>query len=343
MKASSAIGSEEAQRKAAPAPGEGVVAAKTTPLACESQCVVSLQTVSVPGIEWHDASITIGLCMLYIHKRPAPPLDTFVESIWLCRNDARPRMLERVLPAGSAQLIVNLAEDQTRVYQSTDGALSRQECSGSILSGITTRFQIIDTDEQMHVAGVVFRPGGTLALVRAPACDLSNLDVPAEDLWGREVASRLRERLLDARCAAETLVVMEACLLELWRERACHPAVAFALDTFRSSPSVSRIKQVTDAISLSPKRFIERFETEVGLTPKRYCRLLRFQLAVAKAHCATPFDWTQLALDCGYFDQAHFIHEFREFPGITPSLYAAKSTPFQNHVTFLQSTENLVT
>jgi transcriptional regulator GlxA family with amidase domain len=118
--------------------------------------------------------------------------------------------------------------------------------------------------------------------------------------------------------------------------------VSFALDAFRSSPSVAKISDVTGVISLSPRRFIERFETEVGLTPKRYCRLLRFQMAVARAHSAAHLDWAQLALDCGNFDQAHFIHEFREFSGTTPSGYASSATQFQNHVTFLQSSENKV-
>jgi AraC-like DNA-binding protein len=278
--------------------------------------------------------------MLYVHKRPPPPLDAFVETIWLCRNEPRSRVLERVLPSAASQLIVNLAEDATRLYQDTASVLACQVFSGTVLSGIGTRYQIIDTDEQAHVAGVVFHPGGTLAFVGAPASELSNADVEAENLWGRGVANRIRERLLAATNPTEALREMEVCLLEIWRERVCHPAVAFALDTFRASPTVSRVQDITDAISLSPKRFIEKFEAQVGLTPKRYCRLLRFQQAVAKAHRATPLDWAELALDCGYFDQAHFIHEFREFSGITPSVYAARTTDFHNHVTFLQSPGN---
>jgi AraC-like DNA-binding protein len=281
--------------------------------------------------------------MMYVHKRPVPPLDTFVETIWLCRNEPRSRMLERVLPSAASQLIVNLAEDATRLYQDTDSVLACQTFSGTILSGIGTRYQIIDTDEQTHVAGVVFRPGGTLAFFRPPASELSDADVEAEDLWGRAVSNRIRERLLAAANPAEALCAIEGCLLDIWRERVCHPAVAFALHAFRASPTMSRIQDITDAISLSPKRFIEKFEAEVGLTPKRYCRLLRFQQAVTKAHRTASLDWAELALDCGYFDQAHFIHEFREFSGITPSVYAERTTDFQNHVTFLQSPESLLT
>jgi AraC-like DNA-binding protein len=112
--------------------------------------------------------------------------------------------------------------------------------------------------------------------------------------FGKASANRLRESLLAAPTPEGTLNVMEDWLLAGWRQRACHPAVAFALSRFHASPLIS-IRTVTDAISLSPKRFIERFEAEVGLTPKRYSRLFRFQRAVAKAHSSVPLDWAQLA------------------------------------------------
>jgi uncharacterized glyoxalase superfamily protein PhnB len=58
---------------------------------------------------------------------------------------------------------------------------------------------------------------------------------------------------------------------------------------------------------------------------------------VTRVHRGNHVDWPQVALDCGYFDQAHFIHEFRSFSGLTPTAYQAAKTPFQNHVKFLQS------
>jgi AraC-like DNA-binding protein len=95
----------------------------------------------------------------------------------------------------------------------------------------------------------------------------------------------------------------------------------------------------TGAVGYSPKGFIRRFKADVGVSPKRFCRLLRFQRALAAAHVGRAFNWGELALGCGYFDQAHFIHEFRAFSGVTPTAYSAARTAFQNHVTFLQDAE----
>ncbi len=217
-----------------------------------------------------------GAVMMFF-RRPAAPLDGWIESIWLCRDDRRPRALERVLPSGAAQLIVNLAEDETRVYEESPAGLACQRSPGAVLNGLATRYQIIDTDEQAFVAGVVFRPGGTSPFVAAPASELRDADVPMEALWGRQRDRLLREQLLGAPDPNATLDALEATLLEVRRDKAAHPAVRYALAEFRAHPSVARIRAVTDAIGLSPKRFIERFKADVGVTPKRYCRILRFQ------------------------------------------------------------------
>jgi AraC-like DNA-binding protein len=277
--------------------------------------------------------------MQYVHRRPAAPLDAFVELLWVYRNEARPRRLERILPRGAAQLIVNLAEDQTRLYR-TAAPGTAVVLPGTIFTGVSTRFQIIDTDEQQYVAGATFKPGGALPFVALPADAFCDASVSVDVLWGRRPAARLREQLLAASSLEATLDLLERALLAAWRDRVRHPAVAFALAAFERRPSLPRIAAVTDAISLSPKRFIERFKAEVGVTPKRYCRLLRFQRAVSGAHRAVaPTDWARLAVACGYFDQAHFIHEFRDFSGLTPTAYEAARTSFQNHVTFLQSAD----
>jgi len=84
-------------------------------------------------------------------------------------------------------------------------------------------------------------------------------------------------------------------------------------------------------LGISHRRFIEVFHRAVGLTPKRFCRIRRFQRVLREAHQAPAIRWTDVAAMCGYSDQAHLIHDFRAFSGLTPAEYTARRTRHQNH------------
>ena len=277
----------------------------------------------------------------YHHRVPRPPLDAFVASIWLFRDGPRPHALERILPTGTAELIVNLKEGRTRLYDPEPP----HRCiatAGTILSGVQSRYRIIDTAEQEYVAGVAFRPGGTAAFVGAPGYEIGDAVTPLASLWGRRPIADLREQLLESDHPDAQLDMIERALSERLRPAGVHPAITFALAAFDQAPLTATIGSVTDAIGMSAKRFIERFKSEVGVSPKRFCRIRRFQRALARAHGGHPVDWPQVALESGYYDQAHFIHEFRSFSGLTPRGYQASQTAFQNHVKFLQSSETAI-
>lgn len=273
--------------------------------------------------------------MLYLDRVPSPPLDRFLSSIWFCQSEPRPFALERVLPTGTAQLIVNLKEDRTRTYHPQTGAV--QTACGTVLSGVATRYAVIDTAEQECVAGACFRPGGTAPFFPIPAPELCDAGLPLEFAWGRATASRLREQLLAAPTPTGKLDVLERALVDAWQDRALDPAIEFALERLGREAHARGIAAVADRIGLSSRRLVERFKSTVGVPPKRYCRILRFQRALARAERGREVDWTRIALDCGYFDQAHFIHDFRSFAGITPTGYDAGRTQFRNHVHFLQA------
>lgn len=272
--------------------------------------------------------------MVALSRRPAPPLDRVIASLWYYRSAPRPFALERVLPTGAAQLVVNLDEDQTRAY---DLEARPRTSPGAVLTGARTTFEIIDTVEQEHVVGVVFHPGGAGPFFGLPAGELAGPDVPLEGLWSPAAVAALRERLLGAAHPAAALDLLEAALAARWRPQPPDPAVAAALAAFRQTPHAVRVEAVACAVGLSRKRLLERFRDAVGLTPKQFCRVRRFQQALAQAHRAVEVDWADIATSCGYYDQAHFIHDFRAFSGLTPTGYRAGRTPFQNHVTFLQS------
>lgn len=269
--------------------------------------------------------------MLYLSQKPLPPLSDFVELLWLYEGYDVPHEKERLLPDGSVELVINLAEDRIRVYDSHD---PEKFCTipGCVASGPRSEFFVIDTAGEASTVGVHFKPGGAFPFFAVPPAELRNRSVALECLWGA-AAVRLRERLLEAGTAENKLRVLESCLLEeLKKPLERHPFVGFALQQLCNSIQAPPVSRVVDQIGCSQRRFIQLFSDQVGLTPKLFSRVRRFQNVVQSAHRVDAINWTQMALDCGYYDQAHFIHDFQSFAGITPSEYLARKTPHVNHV-----------
>jgi AraC-like DNA-binding protein len=150
---------------------------------------------------------------------------------------------------------------------------------------------------------------------------LTDKHVALEDLWGPS-ASELRERLCAAATPEERFLLMEATLAARFR---CgwdnHAAVSIALGVFEKSGFRRSVQSVAECVGLSRRRFIEVFTAQVGLTPKLFCRVLRFQQARALAGPLAKPDWANVALHCGYFDQSHLIRDFSHFSGMRPTDY----------------------
>ena len=238
--------------------------------------------------------------------------------------------MERLLPDGSVELVINLRDPSIPVYDPQD----IRRCAmfpPAIVCGPHSQFFVIDTASQMDVVGVHFKPGGAYPFLKLPSAEIHNLHVGLDALWGRD-ARELRERLLEARTPQAKVHILEKALLAKTAAPERHPAVGFALSQFRSGPEAQKISDVTQQIGLSAKRFIDVFQKQVGLTPKLFFRVRRFQKVLRVIGSGSPVDWAEIALTCGYFDQAHFIHDFRAFSGINPSAYLADHTEHLNHV-----------
>ena len=269
--------------------------------------------------------------MAYWSHTPVAPLWRYVASLWLSEGHTQPHAKERVLPSGEMQLVINLQEDRLRVYDREDTDRC-QAFRGALVTGARSEYTVIDTAEQAYIMGVQFRPGGAFPFFGLPAGELGNTQAPLDALWASD-ANDLRCQLLEAATHQQRFQILERRLLrELARGQEPNRAVGYALRQFASRPQATSIAAVTEQVGLSPKRFIEAFRDEVGLTPKVFCRIRRFQQALAQIQHRGKVDWAGVALDAGYFDQAHFIHDFRAFSGINPSAYVARRSSYQNHV-----------
>jgi len=269
--------------------------------------------------------------MAYRTYIPRPPLSDFVDMFWSYEGYDPPHARERVVPTGTMQLIVNLREVELRVYDRHDHHRF-QSLGSSLVSGAHSQFVVIDTASQAYTVGVLFKAGGAHLFLGESAGGLRDADVPLDALWGAK-ATELRGRLLEAQTPEARFRVLERALLaQVARPLTHHPAVAFALREFQSAPRIKSVKEASERTGLSQRRFIQLFREEVGLTPKLFCRIRRFQEVIRLIGSGRRVEWAEVALRCGYFDQAHFVHDFRAFSGTTPTDYVDHRGEHPNHV-----------
>jgi len=253
--------------------------------------------------------------MFYRSTIPGPPLDTFIENLW-CLSDAPRHARERILPSGTLELVINLHEDELRIYDS-EHAQSCRRLSGAIVSGAYRRFFDIDTIEHASVVGVHFRPGGAAPFLGVPADGLADAHVDLDAVWGRR-AGALRERLCAAATPEQRFGLLERARrarLELARRR--HGAVLVAADHLERTGA--GVGELAARAGLSHRRFIDVFGAEIGMTPKLFGRVRRFQRALALARRTDSADWAGMAHAIGYCDQSHMIRDFVEFSGFSPA------------------------
>jgi AraC-like DNA-binding protein len=258
--------------------------------------------------------------MLFRTYKPAYPLSDFVEVIWYFEGDQASPRKERKLPDGRMQILIDLRDEG-------------QSLKAIGVSGAYSEYFALDTPSQAQIMGVSFKAGGTFPFFKPPANELANVYVPLDLLW-HAAADELRERLLAEHSLLNRFLLIENYLLHrAVRPLTPHPAVAFALREFSHSPR-STIGAVIDRTGFSNRRFIQLFSMEVGLTPKIFCRLLRFRKALRRLYQDDQLDLADLALGCGYYDQAHFSNDFKTFSGYSPTTYLSHRGPYLNHLTF---------
>ncbi len=252
--------------------------------------------------------------------RPKPPLSEFIDNLWLYEGDAAEPKIERILPTGTLELAINLRENNLG-FCDAEHPENCARFSGAVVSGAHGRGFAPDPAEKVFIIGVHFKPGGAFPFLGLPAGELADTHVDLETLWGT-AALRLRERLCAAATSAARFQLLENALLRRLRRGAeQHYAVRAALEMFGKKQPAPTVREAAKYLGLSQRRFIQVFKAEVGLTPKLFSRIQRFQQTRTLIGQNPSPNWSDLALDLGYFDQSHFIREFLEFSGLSPTDY----------------------
>ncbi|ATY16717.1 AraC family transcriptional regulator [Amycolatopsis sp. AA4] len=255
--------------------------------------------------------------MEYVSQAPRPPLDGLIDDLYYLEG-APPYARLTLPPAPSALLIVNLGAP-FRIRGGTD--LETAEYADGCVITMPTRAYEFGYPPRTRSVGVHFKAWGLAPFLPMPAAELCDRPVTIEQVWGRSAVATLRDRLATANDPHQMLGLLENELRQRLHETSglglvCHTSSIIAA----TSGSVA-IGDLSETAGVSSTHLAQRFKALIGVTPKRLARAHRFTATVFAIDPAGPVDWGDLAGRAGYFDQAHFGHEFREFTGLTPTRY----------------------
>jgi AraC-like DNA-binding protein len=229
---------------------------------------------------------------------PSPRLARAIECFWTIQH-AGQAALHRVVPDGCADLL----------FTRSNGSVSLDAV------GPMTAYRDFPVPDGELLVGVRFRPGMWTAALGVPGDRVTDEIVPLEGLWGSR-AKELLDRLAGASSLEQSAGLFEAAVPAIENPGRVERALAWMAD-HRGSVSID---EVADEAGFSARQFRRVCLEQTGLTPKFLARVLRFRHALSRRH-HYPGKFAEFALDCGYYDQAHFINEFRQLSGWTPSCY----------------------
>jgi AraC-like DNA-binding protein len=253
----------------------------------------------------------------YVSRVPRPPLDGLIDDLYYLEGDPPyPRLTLPPMPG--AFLIVNLGAP-FRIRAGTD--IEAAEYADGVLVTPPTRALEFGYPPLTRSVGVHFKPWGTAPFLPMPAGELCDRPVTLEDVWGRPTVAELRDRLATAAGPQEMLTLLEDQLMRLVREPAGLGLVRHTSSIIAAATGAVAIGDLSVAAGVSSTHLAQRFKEVVGVTPKRLARTYRFTATVLAIDPAGPVDWAELAAGAGYYDQAHFGHDFRAFTRLTPTRY----------------------
>ncbi|MCZ4124421.1 helix-turn-helix domain-containing protein [Streptomyces sp. H39-S7] len=278
---------------------------------------------------------------------PAPALRPYIAGYCGYRQDGVPPTRHRGMPSPFLTLIFTLDDPLTvETHPDPRQAPGRYD---ALLGGLHTTSALIAHEGRQSGVQVALSPLGARALLRLPAGELANADLPADAVLGR-LADEVRARLLEASDWHQRFAVLDRVLWRYARpEAGVPPQVARAWELLLRSRGTVSAAELAKDVGWSGRHLAGRFHTEIGLSPKAAARVIRFDRArrlLAVRACdrgdggPTGSDGTarppvsygpnsanglaELAADCGYFDQAHLAREFRALAGCAPSRWLAE-------------------
>lgn len=254
--------------------------------------------------------------------RPSSVLAPYVKHYWLLESDDVANS-QRVIPTGNIELVF---------HRGSQMICNSQPIPRTSISGQTISFSDLVPTGNVNMIAVVFHPFGAKAFFDMPVDKLSGLIVSADDM-NMLPLKELEEKILNTADNNMCIRLIESFLisrLNPYKEYNYKRMVA-AINSINLYNDQLSVSHLAETVCLSKKQFQRIFNEHVGATPKEFMRIVRFHKALYTLQNNPTMNFTLLAYECGYYDQAHMTNEFKLFSGYTPRQYVAICAPYSDY------------
>ncbi|MBL7942703.1 MAG: helix-turn-helix transcriptional regulator, partial [Flavobacteriales bacterium] len=239
--------------------------------------------------------------------------------------------VDRFLPDGYCYVVIDLTETPKFIYDN-HSLKEIQSCRRVWFSGIRENYITIPSGRESEMFIIYFQKGRAHPFVEIPMYELTDTVVDGELVLSSHILD-LRDLLLETPDIQQRFTKAASFLLQTFAGKLkMDPMVDYAVQQILRQPHALTIQHLSSEVGYSQKHLIKRFKDLVGITPKSLLKITRFQQTIAELDKQQYSGWSHMALDCGYFDQAHFIHDFKNISGFTPGQYLAMQRDFTNYV-----------
>lgn len=251
--------------------------------------------------------------MEYKEYKPHSLLSGYIECYWSAYADKPPfREQESLIPDGTIELMFNFGDDYAQVVNE-----QKIKVKGSHIIGIRKHSLQISQTNKQHFFSVRFKPGGSYPFFNVPAHLFCNAFYTLDELLGKDFKT-LEEHLQEASINEERVLLANRFFLKrLYTIPETYQFVATCSRLLLQDPSLS-INDLSRQVNTNYKTLERRFNAVTGLTPSELLKIKRFNNAVLSMYSCRHTSLTAIAYECGYYDQSHFIREFKQLTHYTP-------------------------
>jgi AraC-like DNA-binding protein len=261
--------------------------------------------------------------MQYQEYDIAETLRPFVKVIWSMESDSN--VLDEtpmhILPDTCVELVVHFQDPYKTTF--SDSSISVQEQSFVVAQ--MKSFMKIQARGKTGLIAVRFSALGAYHFFGIPMKEIANAETGLKNLW-KDIAPQMEERIFLANTTQQRAQIIQSYLkIQLSRNGYIDKGIGFCVNEIKLAKGQISVDTLSDKAGISNRQLVRRFDKCIGLSPKEFIRISKFIGSLDMMNYIKGKSLTDVAIDSGYYDQAHFIHDFREFSGMTPSEYVASS------------------